>query len=166
MFTNLDETSSGPAIGSDDLLIGQPAIIGAAVAALVLIVLIVVLIVYLVLRVRRLSATVRSRRATTAAKPGDDSLQVRNAAYDSDFQVDHRGVPVRVVSARRIDPPAVYDNPFSTSKEIEPAPPSERLFAAPLPMTTQILPPPYSFERRLPPIVPAALYDSVPPENQ
>jgi hypothetical protein len=164
-FTADDAPDASSSSGS---LIDQPAIIGAAVAALVLILLIVVLVVYLVLRVRRLSATVRSRRDLTAASPaaaGDDALAVRNAAYDSDCQLDHRGLPVRVVSARRIQPPDVYDNPFSTSKEIEPAPPSERLFAAPLPMTTQVLPPPYSFERRLPPAGPTALYDAVPPES-
>lgn len=160
---DLVSTASPPA-PSPPSLIDQPAIIGASVAALVLIVLIVVLAIYLVVRFRRLRVT-QSQRANNnnkSSRPTDDSLAVRNAAYDSDFQVDQRGAPVRVISARRIDP-LPYDNPFSTSKHIEQAPRSDRLFSPPLHMTTNILPSPYSFERRLP--NGDAMYDAVPPED-
>lgn len=149
------EPPSASPTPSPDSLIDQPAIVGASSAALVLIVLIVVLAIYLVVRFRRLRATQQ-----TSTRPTDDSLAVQNAAYDSDFQFDHRGGPVRVVSARRIDA-LPYGNPFSTSKNIEQAPPSDRLFSPPLHLTTNVLPSPYSFERRLP--NGEAMYDAVPP---
>jgi hypothetical protein len=158
----IDLVSTASPAPSPPSLVDQPAIIGASVAALVLIVLIVVLAIYLVVRFRRLRVTQSQRANNKSSRPTDDSLAVRNAAYDSDFQVDHRGGPVRVISARRIDP-MPYDNPFSTSKHIEQAPRSDRLFSPPLHMTTNILPSPYSFERRLP--NGEAMYDAVPPED-